>query len=328
MKRRSSIWLICTLLAATSVVIDARADADVVVSIKPIHSLVAAVMRGAGEPHLIIDGVGSPHTYNLKPSDAAALEGADAVFWIGHDLETFLQTSLTTLAPGAQVVELSQTHGLSLLENREAGLWLPEATADHDHDHDEAAEAEASSSDHEHGHEHGRFNMHLWLDPHNASAMAAAIVDTLISIDPDNGDLYTQNGIAVSERLTELDTELSLLLAPIVEVPFIVFHDAYQYLEQRYGLHAVGSVTVSPDRQPGADRLRELQNIVRTSGAVCAFVEPQFKPALVDVVVEGSSTRTAALDPLGAALHEGPELYFELMRANAKALSTCLSGSS
>lgn len=165
---------------------------------------------------------------------------------------------------------------------------------------------------------------HVWLDPVNAKAMVAAIAATLQHADPDNAATYAANAEAMAARLDALDGHMAAILEPVRERAFVLFHDAFQYMEARYGLNAVGSITISPERRPGAERLTELRRTIRDSDAVCIFAEPQFEPALVRVVVEGTQVRTGELDPLGAAQPEGPDLYFSLMEGNADSLRDCL----
>jgi zinc transport system substrate-binding protein len=290
----------------------------VVASIKPVHSLIAGVMEGVGDPHLLVKGGGSPHTYGLKPSDARLLENAAVVFWVGEELETFLARPIVTLAETAQVVALSQVEGLTLLSFREGGAWEGHA--------DEEAEERHGADDGHDQRTHDTVDPHLWLDPANAVAMVEAIVAALASADPSHADHYRGNGAAVSARLRSLDDELSASLAPVKGKPYVVFHDSYQYFEHRYGLSPVGSITVSPDRAPGAARLSEMRRKLEETGARCVFAEPQFEPRVVNTVQEGSNARLGVLDPLGAELARGPSLYFKLMRNLGASLISCLLG--
>lgn len=319
---------------ATSAV---RAEIGVVASIKPVHSLVAGVMKGVGVPHLIVKGGGSPHTHSLKPSDADALQRAKVVFWVGDVLERFLQGPVETLAGKAKVVTLAEADGLVQLPFREGGPWA-EHHDHHGHDdhhgkkgtgreHDHAHET-SSKAEHAHGANREEFDLHLWLDPENAKAFVAEIVGALAKADPAHKSIYEANGKDLVNRLDALTAALRAQLSNVKTKPFIVFHDAYQYLEKRFGLNAVGSITVSPDVQPGAQRLREIRDKIRTLGAVCVFAEPQFEPRLVRTVTQGTEARSGELDPLGSAIADGPDLYFELMSRNAGALVDCLSTSS
>jgi zinc transport system substrate-binding protein len=285
----------------------ARAEAPVVVaSIKPVHALVAQVMEGVGTPVLLVGGGASPHTYAMKPSDARTLERAAAVFWIGPDLETFLVKPLK--ATGVPAIALIDAPGLMLLDAREGGTWEPHQHGGEEH----------------HDHDAREVNPHVWLDPVNAKAMVAAIAAALAKADPSHAATYAANAAAATRRLDALDADLAATLAPVKSRPFVVFHDAYPYLEERYGLEAVGSITVSPDRRPSAKRLSEIRAKLAGLDAPCVFAEPQFEPTLVDTVIEGTSTRKGVLDPEGASLPEGPDLYDRLMRDNAKALVACL----
>jgi zinc transport system substrate-binding protein len=283
----------------------------VVVSIKPIHSLVAGVMRGVGEPELLIEGAGSPHSYALRPSQAQALARADVVFWIGEELEAFLAKPIGALSRGA-VVALSDADGLRLLPTREGGTWQ---------DH---AEEEDAEHEHDEGHDHGQVDMHVWLDPQNAEVMVDAIAAALSEADPEHAATYLANAAKVGADLARLDDELKATLAPIRDRPFVVFHDGYQYFEERYGLRAAGAIAVDPQRGPGARRLQDIHARLEELGAACVFAEPQFQPALVDTVVEGTDAGTGVLDPLGADQDAGPDQYFQLLRALSRSLVDCL----
>lgn len=292
----------------------------VTVSVKPLHSLVAAVMQGVGEPKLIVGGTASPHTYNLKPSNAADIESARVVFWLGPNFEQFLEKPLESLAGNAKVVALEDAPGVTKLPFREGGAF--EA---HEDEHEAHADGEAEAGhDHDHGHEEAGFDLHFWLDPQNASAMVEAIRDSLIEADPAHADQYRANALAVDANLEALDRELAAQLAPVKDKPFIVFHDAYQYFEKRYGLKVAGSITVSPENPPGAARISEIHDKIASLSATCVFAEPQFEDKLITVVTEGTSAKFGRLDPEGGALTEGPDLYFTLMRNLATAITDCL----
>ncbi len=326
-------------LFAAATMQSARADGpSVVATIKPVHSLAAAVMDGVAEPVLLVRSGGSPHTYALRPSEARALESAEIVIWVGEALETFLERPLETLASDARIVTLSEADGLRLLPVREGGAWDSHDHDDHDEhaeaghhdDHDEHAEAghHDDHDDHaehaEHDHAHEGFDMHVWLDPRNAAAMARMIADALITADPANAPAYRANAARLQADLTVLEVEARERLAAVHDRPFVVFHDAYQYFEARFDVAAVGSITVSPDIQPGAARLRELRQTIESVDAHCVFSEPQFEPRLVETVTEGTDAKSGTLDPLGAALPAGPGQYFALMNAMTDSLIDCL----
>ncbi|OHV76663.1 zinc ABC transporter substrate-binding protein ZnuA [Rhizobium sp. LCM 4573] len=308
----------------------AAAAPDVVVSIKPIHSLVASIMQGVGEPKLIVDGAASPHTFTLKPSNARDLEKAGVIFWVGPGMEAFLEKPLEALGSKATVVELEDAPGLEKLPFREGGAFEAHDHGDgHGHEHGEHEHEHAEDEGHEgHGHEghdHGAFDTHLWLDPMNAKAIAAEIEKTLVSADPENAATYQANAAALLQKIDALDTELKATVEPVKDKPFIVFHDAYQYFEHRYGVTVAGSITVSPETMPGADRISQIHKKVTELGATCVFAEPQFEPKLVAVVTEGTPAKSGTLDPEAATLTAGPDLYFDLMRGIATSMKTCLS---
>lgn len=289
----------------------------VVVSVLPLHSLIAGVMAGVGEPVLLIDGAASPHAYALRPSAARALAEADSVFWIGPELETFLPKPLRSLAGGAHVVTVLDDPGIAVLPVRTGGAW--EDTDEHTAEHAAEAAKEPDAGP-------GSRDPHVWLDPRNARRIVAMAGATLSEIDPANAAAYRDNAARLDGELANLETELAGKLAPARGVPFIVFHDAYHYFEARFGLTSVGAFALSPGIAPGARRLAELRARLVETGATCVFVEPQFEPAVVKAAVAGSGARIAVLDPVGAGLPPGAAAYGQLMRALADDLLSCLSG--
>lgn len=305
-KRFAALSALALFLADT-----AEAAPNVVVSIKPLQSLVASVMTGVGEPALIVKGAGSPHTYALAPSQAALIENADLLFWVGHELEAFLEKPIEALGGKSEAVELLEYEGMMRLPPREGGPF-----EEHEDTH------AAGESHHDEG-----FDPHVWLDPRNAKVIVAAAAAALARIDPANGPRYAANAAAATARLDALETEIRATLAPVRGRPFIVFHDAYQYFENRFGVAAAGSITVRPEQPPGAASIGEIRARIRNFRVSCIFAEPQFPPWLAATVAEGSGARIELLDPIGAVLAEGPDQYYSLMRALAGSLRDCLAAS-
>ena len=336
----------------------AAADISIFVatSIKPVHSIVSAVMEGVGEPHLLMRGAGSPHDFSLRPSDAAWLEKADVVFFIDELMEGSLAKPIQVLASDARAVELSGTKNLVLRNQREGGTFEEDLHHHHDED-DEGDDEERISShgckgmehdngpdadDHEHDceeadHDHdqivpegdydgsGTLDLHIWLDPVNAIAMVETIETTLAEVDPGNASAYKKNAHEYVHELEDLTKEIIAMVAPVKDQPFLVFHDAYRYFEDRFGLAAVGSASVSEDRAPSVKRIRELRKKVRELGVVCVFSETHFDQRLVETIIEGTEIRKGILDSLGVEVEDGPELYFTMLRDMATSAIECLS---
>lgn len=303
----------------------------VVVTIPPIHSLAEAVMEGQGAPVLLVKGASSEHSYSMRPSDARALNEADIVVRVSEGLETFLNKPIASLAGKAKVVTLVEDAPLSLLPPREGGDF--EA---HRHEHDEAV----AGHDHDHGHGHAHppgnaiifrerrpgapTDPHIWLDTANAAGIAMHLADVFGQARPEQAEAFRANADKLRRKIHALELEMLNAVLPLRGKSFIVFHDAYRYFEARYGLAASGSITVSPERQPGAAQLQAIRAKIEVAQSTCVFSEPQFEPKLVARLVEGTSAKTGVLDGLGAGLPEGPELYFTMMRKLAASLKECL----
>jgi zinc transport system substrate-binding protein len=290
-----------------------EAETRVVVTSKPIHSLVSAVMGKLGQPTLLVSGTASPHTYAMKPSDAKAVNAAQLFFRVSEDLEPFTAKLVKSLSASVRVETLADAAGLKRLEKREGGAFEEHAGhAGHGHKgHQVKAGAEIDT--------------HLWLDPDNAGVMITRIARVLSEVDPVNAAQYAANASAQVEKHKALAADLRRELTPIAGRQFIVFHDAYQYFEAWAGLSAAGSVTTNPEVQPTGKRLSSLRAKIKAAGVTCVFAEPQFQPKVIAAVTEGLAVRTGTLDPEGTTLEPGAELYDQLMRKLAAELVKCLT---
>ncbi|WP_455372729.1 zinc ABC transporter substrate-binding protein [Limibacillus halophilus] len=308
--------LSATLAISALVLVAGAAKAEppkVVASILPLQSLAAQVMEGVGAPALLLDGGSSPHSYQLRPSEAQALQEADLVLWVGPPLESFLTGALESLSSPERQLELIELPGIELHDSGDHGEEAEEHGDEHQqHQHGDHAHAEGVDA-------------HIWLSPGNAAVMLRGIAARLQAIDPENATRYQSNLEDALAGVGGLDRELRATLAPVAGKPFIVFHDGYGYFIERYGLEQAGAVTLSPDRAPGAGKLAELRALVEERGVACLFAEPQFSPAVLESLSRDSGARLAVLDPLGVSLEPGAAAYPALLRGLAQSLSDCLS---
>jgi len=297
----------------------------VVASILPIHALAAMVLGDASQPALLVPPLASPHAFALRPSDASALAGADLVVWIGPTFEVFLDGVLDEIAPDARHLVLLDAPGVVQLQVRRGGVWDEHMHDEHDLEHaDEHAEDDHAEESDVHDDHESAIDGHIWLDPHNAQAIVRAIAAEVIAMDPDRARTYRANADAAIVALEDLDAEIAATLTAVVDRPFFVMHDAYQYVEARYGLNVAGSITVHPEQPPSAQRLIEIRERIGALDRPCVMAEPQFPDRAVAVVVEDTDARTGRMDPLGSG-PPGAGAYGIMMRALAASLSGCLS---
>ncbi len=262
--------------------------ATVVASIAPIHSLVQGVMGETGAAHLLVPASQSPHGAHLKPSRMKALHDAAIVFYIADEFESFLQKAFQVLPESAHRVALA----------------------------DEAAAAPAVD------------DPHIWLDPQTAARLAPIIARRLAAVSPQNRALYETNALALSARLSALDENLRHRLAAVRARPFVVFHDAYRHFTHRYGLSVAAVISQDAHDHHGAltiSRIREVGAVIRRTGAVCVFHEPQFPARALHALTADLDVKSGVLDPLGAGLETGPDLYFRLLENLAAGVHRCLS---
>ncbi|MCH2493548.1 MAG: zinc ABC transporter substrate-binding protein [Gammaproteobacteria bacterium] len=307
----------CWVLSITP----ASADVpQVATDIPPVHSLVSQVMGDLGTPKLIVPPGTSPHGYAMRPSEARALQDADVTFWMGPDLTPWLGRAIKSLTGNAINVALSNSEDLVRHPFRTGATFDSHDHHDHGDEH-----KEAHKDDHgDHGDEHEGLATHRWLDPDNARILLGVISSTLAGLDPTHADTYRANAAQAKKAIAALTHELDAALQPIRGRPFIVFHDAYQYFEHRFNVDASGSVALGDASSPGPARIAAIRQKVQTLGAHCVFSEPQFRSKIITTVIEGTTARSATLDPLGATLKPGPELYSQLLRNLGDNLLTCL----
>ena len=346
MKNLKKLPLILSLLSFLTIFAPANAEIKVVAAIKPIHSLASYLMDGVGKPDLIVDGYASPHGFALKPSHAKMIQNADIIFWVGEDIETFLEKPLKTIAKDAEKIELMEIKGLTKLKFRERNIF--EGHDDHGHkedDHDDHAkkdddhdkkEKEHGHDEHGHdddhkkdghddhgheGHAHGEFDPHIWLDPMNAKIILSEMAEHLIENDQKNEAKYKANLKNAHKDLDKLTKKVKSELNK--DFKSIVFHDAYQYFEKRFGINILGAFTVNTDVMPGAEQLAEIREVIEHDKVSCIFSEPQFNPDIIKAVAKDTNVATGVIDPLGATLDPGKNLYFDLIGNMSKSFKGC-----
>tara|TARA_B110000444_G_C18825506_1_gene590092 strand:+ start:1316 stop:2269 length:954 start_codon:yes stop_codon:yes gene_type:complete len=317
MTNTRNLPLIILIIALLSFITSAKAEIKVVTSIKPIHSLVSYVMDGVGTPDLIVDGFNSPHNFQLKPSHAKMLENADIIFWIGEGLENFLEKPLDSISKNAKKVELMEIKGINKLEFREKNIFN-----EHDHDkHEEDGHKEEKHDDDHDDHGHGAHDPHIWLDPQNAKVIVKLITKELSELDSKNAPTYKKNS---EKALSDLDKLIKKVKKDTSkDLRFVVFHDAYHYYEDRFGINLLGALTVNPDVLPGAAQLVEIREVIEHEKVNCIFSEPQFNPDIIKSIAKDTGVKTGVLDPLGANLDKGKNLYFDLIKNISSSFKGC-----
>ena len=314
MLSRYSTFIISIFAATLLSFSNANAGVKVVASIKPIHSLVSYVMDGVGKPSIIVDGSNSPHNFNLKPSNAKDIENADIIFWVGEDIESFLEKPLKSISKKAKVIEMMDIKGINKLKFRERNIF-------EEHEgHDDHGHGKKEKHD-DHGHAHGEYDPHIWLDPHNAEVMVEEIANQLAAIDPQNAGAYKKNSKNAIDDIEKLIKETKKEMKK--GISYIVFHDAYQYFEKEFNVSALGALTLNTDVAPGAKQISEIKEIIEHENVKCLFSEPQFNPDIIKSIAKGTNVKVGVLDPLGANLENGKELYFKLIKDISSSLKKC-----
>ena len=322
MKLQQKFGLILSIISLLSFMSYANAETKVIASIKPLHSLVSYVMDGVGTPDILVDGSSSPHTFQLKPSHASMLQEADIVFWIGEDLESFLETPLESIAKNSKHITLMESDEIELLKFREKNIFGGhDDHDDHGDEHDEHDEHGDEHDDHHDGHAHGEHDIHFWLDPEIAKTIVKIVTRELSEIDPANASTYKSNSTKAINEIDQLIIDTKSKINS--NASYVVFHDAYQYFEKRFGVEVVGALTVNPEVLPGAKQLSEIREVIEHENINCLFSEPQFNPKIAETIASDTGIKSAIIDPLGAELDPGKDLYFDLIGDIASSFESC-----
>jgi len=298
-------WLL--LLSALAGPAAAKAPV-VIVTVRPLTALVAAVMQGIGTPTTLIPSDQRPETFTLHNEDVDTLRQADLVFWIGPSLEASLVQPFADLEIGARIAELDDTPGLLMFKRRRGGEW----------DAPPIVGQAATSA-------HGGADGHIWLDADNVKLLIGRIAGALIDVDFPDAEVYRSNAENLRKKVDALDRELADSLASLHDRPFLQIQDEFQYFEARYNLAGVGAVGLETGALPSSP-VKALAARVARLHVVCVVGEEPGDSVDLQAIETAAGVRTALIDPYGADYTESPDLYFETMRDVAAQFAHCLSG--
>ncbi|MNO48919.1 High-affinity zinc uptake system protein ZnuA precursor [compost metagenome] len=306
MSRLFSIFV--AFIASFLLIGPAQAEVKVLTSIKPLQLIAAAVQDGVAIPEVLLPPGASPHNYALRPSDVRKVQSVDLLYWIGPDMEGFLPRVLNgRTLPNVAVQDLP-------------GMKLRRFAED-SHSHTEEAE---EADDHDHDHRPGSLDAHLWLSPVNARVIATKMAADLSAADPANAARYQSNLKAFDERLDALDARLKKRLADVQGKPYFVFHEAFDYFEDAYGLKHVGVFSVAAEVQPGAQHVAAMRARLQEVGKTCVFSEPPLRPRLAETLVAGLPVKLAELDALGGYTPATGQGYEQVLEKLGNDLAGCL----
>lgn len=274
-----------------------KAHLKVVTSIKPVHSLVAGIMQGVGQPELLLSSSQSPHHYSLRPSERRKLAQADLIFWIGPRLESFIARVLNGLDKKTKIVSLINTEGLTLLPAR--------------------------SSVHNQKNRHTALDVHIWMNTANIEKMIDEITQQLISIDPDNSWQYRNNNKVLRKKISTLRNELSSKLKN-KHNPFLTYHDGYQYFEQEFNLKNIGFISSGSEIKPGARHIQTMKKLIRTQSVQCVFYDAPTEPPIMTSLLAGSNARAIELDSTGIRLAADKNTLWHIMHNLGESFQSCL----
>jgi cytochrome oxidase Cu insertion factor (SCO1/SenC/PrrC family)/ABC-type Zn2+ transport system substrate-binding protein/surface adhesin len=286
-------WPLLVLLLSMTAALQAADDFRVLVSIKPMHSIVSALMQDTAGPELLIAGEQSPLDYELTPEQRTRARTADLLIWVGPELEAGLAKSLKELQGPVQVLELLANPNLKILPSRSAGQLR---------------------------------DAYFWLDNRNVSILVDDLCLLLQRMDPQRAHVYARNRRVLQQRLGQIDREYEFGYRGFMDGMALAYQDSLRYFEQAYALKVLDWATPSPHRPVDSARLLGLRQHVINGDARCLLLETGLPAPHLDLLTEGLDIRLGWLDSLGSRLQPGPSLYFELMEKNTRAIKDCLRG--
>ena len=293
----------------------------VITTIQPINSLVSSVIGNTGKTISLIPSQVSPHEYKLKPSDIKKLQNANIIFFVSHHLETRMTKVFKNLPKNIKIINLMENSGIKNLAIRDNQAW---ERNDHQHKNEVKDRHYKYSKKHnDHNHYEKEDDVHIWLSPDNAVKIIQKVNKELSLIFPENDQIFKQNANQMITKIKQLKIELKNELSSIRDKPYVVFHDAYQYFENRFGVSSAGALTLNPDVLPGAKQIDAIQDLIQDKNIKCIFSEPQYNPKIIETLAADMKISTGIMDPLGAFIDQGPEMYQNLILDIANSLKDC-----
>ena len=295
--------LICLILFFVFKSSHAQSTPQVVVSIKPIHSIVAFLMEGIASPELLLQSNNSAHTFHLKPSQIRMIDTADLVISIGDEFEIGLRKALKNLDESNRF-EIISLGSLNVHKYRAEKIY--EKVQQEDSQEDLIAD------------------MHLWLDLDNIKKIAQHINGLLIDINPANQDKYNMNLASLNSKLDILQIELEKQMLPFSSDLYATYSDTIQYFEKKYNLGRPVIVTPYHGARLSINRTLASKNTINDLSISCLIYGTEVRKSQISVLSEGLKIKAHKIDILGQEFDEGPNQYFNLMKKISNQVASCL----
>ena len=307
-----------TALSTALVTFAGAANAEILASVRPLGFIASSIADGVTQTQILVPPSASPHDYNLKLSDIQKVKSADLVLWIGEDVDSFLTKSVSQLE-GKNVLTISELNELAPLLSKAAHHHHDES--EHHHHHEHGIDA--------HGHHHEEqndleINWHVWYSPEISRIVAQKVADKLIVQFPNKQERIVRNLAEFNRTLSLQSDKIKAQLAPFNDKGFFVFHDAYGYFNDAYGLNQTGYFTINPLVAPGAKTLAHIKEEITEHRVRCLFTEPQFTPKVVESLSKNADVNVGRLDPMGEAVELGPNSYANFLQFTADSYAECL----
>ena len=320
MKTALKISAISTALLALPML----ANAEVLASVKPLGFIASSIADGVTDTQVLVPAGASPHDYSLKLSDIQKVKAADLVLWVGEDIDSFLDKPVS---------QIDRKKVITIADLADVEPLLTKAHHEHFHEEGEHAHKHEHKHEHEHEHEHHHdhgddgltTNWHVWYSPAISQIVAQKVADKLTEQFPDKKALIAQNLANFNRTLAEQSDKIKAQLAPFADKGFFVFHDAYSYFNDAYGLKQSGYFTINPLVAPGAKTIAHIKEEIEEHRVNCLFAEPQFTPKVIESLAQSTKVNVGKLDPIGDSVALGAGSYANFLQATAESYAQCLA---
>jgi protein SCO1/2 len=293
--KKIPVSLLVSLCLLFSLVSSAAISADkslrVIVSVKPVHSILSGLLKGVEQPELLVGEGKLPLGYELTSAQVDSLETADLIVWVGPELESFMAGHLAALPEKVRVVTLLDRPELKILPSRR---------------------------------DDNRRDPYFWQDSRNALILIDLLTKELMLADSSRSHLYKRNRDALFKKVAELDRRLEYGYRGLKGGLVFTYYDTLQYFEQAYALKVAGVLAAFPGEPVSAEKLLGERARLADNWYTCLLTEARMPMPELGLLTDGLTIEQVELDSFGTGFKPGENLYLELMDNNTRLIKQCV----
>lgn len=281
----------------------AEKQPEILSTILPIHLITQEIAGKHASAELLIPATQNIHHYTLTPSTLRSIKRADLIIRVSPNMERFLNKTLEN----EKVLNWMSIEGIHALPARSRHTH-----GDNQNEHPKDTQAIDST----------KLDGHLWFNPENARLLIDEIVKKLSMLDTEHANAYAENAKQLKHKIKQREEHIINILKDD-SLSYAVFHDAWQYFQDYFGVAAPQTLNIQEGIPPSAKQVTELRHYLHTEAIACLVASPQSNQALLKALVEGNNTNIVILDPKGAELPDDYQGYAGLLAYTFEQLNSC-----